>query len=109
MTAAVIAYATARRTREIAIRLALGADAQRILRLVLRQGTVSVAAGIVVGIAGARIFARYLSTLLFEVTEADVITFAAVSALLAAVALAAMTMPALRAIRIDPTVALKAE
>jgi predicted permease len=106
---AVIAYATARRTREIAIRLALGADAQRILRLVLRQGTVSVAAGIVVGIAGARIFARYLSTLLFEVTEADVITFAAVSALLAAVALAAMTMPALRAIRIDPTVALKAE
>ena len=106
---AVVAYATARRTREIAVRLALGADAGRIVSLVIRQATVWIAAGLGAGIVGARTLTRYMSGLLFNVTETDAVTFAALAAVLAAIALAATAIPALRAVRIDPMLALKSE
>jgi ABC-type antimicrobial peptide transport system permease subunit len=106
---AVVAYATARRTREIAVRLALGADRRRIVTLVMRQGAMWIGAGIVAGIAGARLLTRYVSALLFNVTETDVVTFASVAVGLTAVALIATAVPALRAVRIDPMLALKGE
>ena len=106
---AVVAYATARRTREIAVRLALGADPRRIVSLVMRQGAVWVVAGLLGGIAGARLLTGYLAGLLFRVTQNDAVTFACVAAGLTAVALSAIAIPALRAARIDPMLSLKAE
>jgi putative ABC transport system permease protein len=105
----VVAYTTARRTREIAVRLALGADAGRIVGLVLREGAVWTGAGVVAGLAGALVLSRYLSALLFNVGTRDPFTFASVAALLALVALVATALPALRAVRIDPMLALRSE
>src|SRR4029450_3381513 len=101
-----VAYATARRTREIAVRLALGADPRRIVSLVMRQGAGRVGAGPIVGVGGGRVLtghvARgYLAGLLFRVTEDDVVPFACVAAALPTVALAATAIPALRAARVD--------
>ena len=106
---AVVAYATARRTREIAVRLALGADSARIVSLVMRQGAVWIGAGLLTGIVGARLLSGYVSGLLFKVTQNDVVTFAAVAIGLTAIAFLATAIPALRASRIDPMLALKAE
>jgi putative ABC transport system permease protein len=106
---AVVAYATARRTREIAVRLALGADARRIVTLVMRQGALWIIGGLAVGMTGARVLTRYVSGLLFNVTETDALTFTAVAVGLAAIALVATAIPALRAVRIDPMLALRAE
>jgi len=105
----VVAYATARRTREIAVRLALGADAARIVALVLREGAAWTAIGVVAGLAGALALSRYLSALLFNVGTRDPLTFATVAALLAIVALAATALPAIRAVRVDPMLALRSE
>ena len=105
----VVAYATARRMREIAVRLALGADAPRIVALVVREGFAWTCAGVVAGLAGALAVSRYLTTLLFNVGERDALTFLAVVALLAAVALVASALPAIRAVRIDPMLALRSE
>jgi len=106
---AVVAYATARRRREIAVRLALGADSTRIVSLVMRQGAVWIGAGLLAGIVGARLLTGYVSGLLFKVTQNDVVTFAGVAIGLTAIALLATAIPALRASRIDPMLALKAE
>ena len=106
---AVVAYATARRTREIAVRLALGADTGRIVSLVMKQGAVWIAAGLIAGVAGARLLTGYVSGLLFEVTHDDLVTFGTVAAGLALVALTATAVPALRASRIDPMLSLKGE
>jgi putative ABC transport system permease protein len=106
---AVVAYATARRTREIAVRLALGADARRIVVLVMRQGAIWIGVGLVAGIAGARLLTRYVAALLFNVTETDAMTFWCVAAGLATVALMASAIPALRAVKIDPMLSLRAE
>ena len=106
---AVVAYATARRRREIAVRLALGADSARIVSLVMRQGAVWIAAGLLAGLVGARLLTGYVSGLLFKVTQNDVVTFAGVAIGLTAIALLATAIPALRASRIDPMLALKAE
>jgi putative ABC transport system permease protein len=106
---AVVAYATARRAREIAIRLALGADAKRIITLVMRQGLAWIVGGLMTGLLGARILTRYVATLLFNVTPTDPATYVGVGASLALVALAAVTIPALRAVRVDPMLTLKAE
>jgi predicted permease len=105
----VVAYATARRTREIAVRLALGADARRIVGLIVRDGFVWTLAGLGSGVAGALALSTYLSSLLFGVSQRDPLTFAAVAGLLAAVALAASALPAIRAVRVDPMLALRSE
>jgi putative ABC transport system permease protein len=105
----VIAYSVAQRTREIGIRMALGAKPANILGGVMTRSAVLVAGGLVLGIAGALATTRVLRSFLFEVTPTDAATFAALSALLAAVALAASYIPARRAMRIDPMVSLRYE
>lgn len=105
----VVAYATARRTREIAVRLALGADARGIVALVVREGAAWALVGIGAGIGGAFVLSNYLRVLLFHVGARDPFTFAGVAAVLALVSLAATALPALRAVRIDPMLALRAD
>jgi putative ABC transport system permease protein len=99
---------TARR-RELAIRTAVGADARRIMSLVLRSGLKLIAAGIVVGVAVSFALSRVLQAMLFEVGRADPLTLGAAAAAFAAVALLACALPALRAARVDPAEALKGE
>jgi putative ABC transport system permease protein len=105
----VVAYATSRRTREIALRLALGADARTIVALVVREGALWTALGLTAGIVGARVLTQSLTALLVDVTPGDPVTFAAVVALVAATAIVATIIPALRAVRVDPMLALRAE
>ncbi|HJU89493.1 MAG TPA: ABC transporter permease [Gemmatimonadaceae bacterium] len=105
----VIAYLVSMRTRELGIRIALGASNGDVLRLVLREGVVMASAGLVVGTIGALALSRLLSGLLFGVAPTDPLTFALVAATLAAVALAASFIPARRASRLDPLVAIRAE
>lgn len=104
-----ISYTAAQRTREIGIRMALGAQRRDVRWLVLRQGTGLVFIGLVVGIGGALALTRLMTTLLFGVKPWDPLTFAGVAILLALVALAACYMPARRAMRVDPMVALRNE
>jgi predicted permease len=105
----VVAYTTRQRTREIGIRMALGAEKGGIYRLVLDQGFRLTLAGLVVGTALAVAFTRLLKAQLFGVSETDAITFASVGLLLAVVALLACHIPARRATRVDPMVALRHE
>ena len=105
----VIAYSVGQRTREFGIRMSLGARRLDVLRLVVRQGLLLAAAGIVVGLAGAFALTRLLSSLLYGVNATDPLTFAGVTGLLAAVAAAASFLPAWRATRVDPVIALRCE
>jgi predicted permease len=105
----VLAYAVRQRTREIGIRLALGASRTQIQRLVIAQGMVLAAAGLVFGLLGAAAVTRLLERLLFGVTPHDPATFVAGAVLLTFVALAACWMPARRATRVDPVIALRYE
>ena len=105
----VLSYAVSQCTREIGIRLALGASRRGVLGLVLRQGCAIAAIGIAVGLAGAAAVTRSLTTLLFDLTPFDPLTFGVVSVLLALVALAACYVPARRAMGVDPIAALRAE
>jgi putative ABC transport system permease protein len=105
----VIAYSVTQRTQEIGIRMALGAQPGDVLRMVAWQGLVLVLIGIVAGGAGAFLLTRLMEGLLFQVKPADPATFAAVSAVLAGVALLASYLPGLRATRVDPVIALRAE
>jgi ABC-type antimicrobial peptide transport system permease subunit len=105
----VTAYAVSRRTREIGIRMALGADRARVLRLVLRQGLVLAAIGVALGIAIAAAGSRLLESLLFGVRGLDPITFAGACLLFGVVTLAATYIPARRATRVDPMIALRNE
>jgi putative ABC transport system permease protein len=105
----VMAYATVQRTREIGIRMALGAGRAQVLRLVLRRTMLHASAGIAAGIAGAAMLTRYLETLLFGLTPLDPSTFIAAAAAVAAVSVAASLVPARRATRVDPVVALRTE
>ncbi|MGE3273770.1 MAG: ABC transporter permease [Vicinamibacterales bacterium] len=102
-----VAYAVAQRTQEIGIRVALGATSREVLRLVLVDALKPVVAGIAVGLVGAFVFARALERLVYGVTSTDPVTFLALPALLAAVALLASWVPALRATRVDPMIALR--
>jgi putative ABC transport system permease protein len=105
----VIAYSVTQRTQEIGIRMALGARPGDVLRMVVRQGLVLVLIGIAAGGAGAFLLSRLMEGLLFEVKPADPVTFTAVSTVLAGVALLASYLPGLRATRVDPVIALRAE
>ncbi len=105
----VMAYTVGQRGNEIGLRMALGADTGDVLRLVLRQGLMLAAAGVVIGLAGAMAASRLLESMLFEVKPNDPATYAGVTVLLGVAALAANYIPARRAARIDPLVALREE
>ncbi|HEX5046770.1 MAG TPA: ABC transporter permease, partial [Gammaproteobacteria bacterium] len=105
----VVNYAVAQQTREIGVRVALGAEPGRVIRLVLRQGLKFAGAGIVAGIAASLALVRLLGSLLYGVQPTDAATFAFAAALLAAVALLACWLPARRAAKLDPMAALREE
>jgi len=105
----VISYIATQRTREIGIRMALGAAQRDVSRLFLRHGVVLAACGIVLGLAGAAALTRFMETLLFGVQPLDWVTYAAVAAGLGLTALVASYLPAARAARVDPAVALRFE
>jgi ABC-type antimicrobial peptide transport system permease subunit len=108
-TYGVIAYAVAARTREIGIRMALGARPADVMRLVVGGGLQLAAAGIVLGLAGAYAAVRLLAALLYGVAPGDPFTFTSVTALMASVAALASYLPARRAMRVDPVVSLRSE
>jgi putative ABC transport system permease protein len=103
----VLSYAVARRTTEIGIRLALGAQPRDVRRLVLREGLILTAIGVVIGLLGAFAVTRLLAGLLFGVGARDPVTFLLATLLLLIVALLACWIPARRATRVDPVVALR--
>jgi predicted permease len=105
----VMAYSVGQRTREIGIRVALGAQRSEVLTLVVRQGMRLAAVGVALGLAGAFVLTRVLASLLFGVTARDPATFAGVLLLLGAAALLACWLPARRAMKVDPIVALRYE
>lgn len=105
----VISYTVSQRQREIGIRLALGAQQANVLRMVLRQGTKMALVGVAIGAAAAFALTRLMVSLLFGVTAHDPVTYAAVATLLMLVALFACYIPARRAMRVDPMVALRYE
>ncbi|HEX2099798.1 MAG TPA: ADOP family duplicated permease, partial [Candidatus Synoicihabitans sp.] len=105
----VIAYAVTQGTREFGIRLALGASPRDVLTLILRQGLTLVMVGVALGLAGALSLGRLLAALLYEVKPTDAVTLTGVSAVLLLTALLAAWLPARRAARVDPMVALRAE
>jgi predicted permease len=105
----VMAYSVAQRTRELGIRIALGASRQRVLAAELRRALAVLGAGVAAGLAGAAAFTRVLDALLYGVSATYPVVFALIVALLAGVGLAASWVPARRATRVDPMVALRAE
>jgi putative ABC transport system permease protein len=104
-----ISYAVTLRTREMGIRMALGAERSDVLAMVLRQGLALIGAGLAAGFVASLALTRLLSSLLFEVRPTDLATSSAVAVLLAAVALTASYLPARRAASVDPMIALRYE
>jgi len=105
----IISYSVTQRTHEIGIRMALGARAGNVLSLIMRNGFTLVLTGIAIGVAGAFALTRFLTSMLFGVTPTDSITFVFVSLMFFAIAMIAALIPALRATRVDPLVALRYE
>jgi putative ABC transport system permease protein len=108
-TYGVMAYVVSQGTRELGIRIALGATPRRILALVVRQGLILTASGIGVGVAGALVLTRLLRGMLFGVSGADPLTYAAIAGMLALVSVAASAIPAHRAARTDALRSLRSE
>jgi putative ABC transport system permease protein len=105
----VMAYSVAQRTQEIGVRMALGAEPRAVLAMVLRQGGGLALAGLAVGVVAALALTRLMATMLFETSATDPATFVGIAVLLAAIALVATLVPAARATRVPPVVALRAE
>ncbi|MGB7434177.1 MAG: ABC transporter permease [Candidatus Acidiferrum sp.] len=105
----VISYSVAQRTREIGVRMTLGASSREVLAMILKEGALTGAVGIAAGLLGAFAVTRWLQSQLFEVSATDPLTLVFVSVLLVLISLVACGIPALRATRIDPTVALRSE
>jgi putative ABC transport system permease protein len=103
----VMAYVVVQRTREIGVRMALGATRGQVAVLMFRQAGALTAVGIALGVAGALVLTRSMTSLLFGVSAADPLVYVAVSALLGAVALVAVAVPSSRATRVDPLTALR--
>jgi putative ABC transport system permease protein len=103
----VMSYVVAQRTREIGVRVALGAGQRQVLTLVMTQSVAITMAGLALGLGGAGALSRYLDQMLFGLSPLDPATFAAVACLFAAIALGAAFVPAVRATRVDPLVALR--
>jgi putative ABC transport system permease protein len=104
-----MAYSVTQRTQEIGIRMALGAARLDVVRMILRQGMMLAGFGLVVGLVASAALSRLVSGLLFGISATDPVVFGSVSAILAAVAFAACYIPARRATRVDPLVALRIE
>jgi putative ABC transport system permease protein len=105
----VMSYAVGQRTREIGIRMALGAGRGEVFRLVVGQGLLLTGLGVAIGLGLAALGTRFLSSLLYGVSALDPLTFSVVTLLLAAVAFLACYFPARRAMRVDPIIALRYE
>ena len=104
-----LAYSVSQRTNEIGIRIALGAAQSNIFRLIVGQAMLLVAISMAIGLFGAFMATRFLSSMLYGVAAWDPITFASIATLIAAVAFLACWLPARRAARVDPVIALRAE
>jgi len=105
----ITAFAVARRTREIGVRMALGAPKGEVVGMVMKKGLVLVLVGSAAGLVGAFLLTRFMESLLFGVEATDALTYGAVTGLLAAVTLVATLLPARRALKVDPTIALQVE
>ena len=104
-----MSYSVTQRTRELGVRMALGAERHRVLGLVVGQGMTLAGLGVAIGLVGAFALTRFLSSQLFDVGATDPATFVLVSTLLIGIALLATLVPAMRATRVDPVVALRDE
>jgi putative ABC transport system permease protein len=105
----VLSSSTSHRTREFGVRIALGAGRREIVGLVIREGLLLAAIGLVIGLGGAMWLTKFLRSLLFGVTPTDPITFSAVAAGILVIALVSCYLPARRAVKVDPLIALRAE
>ena len=105
----VMSLSVANRRREFGVRLAIGAEPRALVRLVLREGATIAAAGIALGVAGALVATRWIAALLYDVSPTDPVVFASLSLALGAIAIASCYIPARRAARNDPLIALRAD